>query len=1418
MCVCERLRDHLPGSDAEQAEAFVRQYYRWVAPDDLAERSELDVYGAALAHFDFARSARPARRRSASTTRSSRSTAGSRRTPPSRSSPTTCRSSSTPSTMELNRRGFGVHLIIHPVIAVRRDERRAACSRCSPAVAAGRQDAITESVLHAEVDRQTDPAELDGARSEHVERVIGEVRAAVEDWPAMRAQALDIAAELAERAPPPDRPRTRSPRPRRSSLARGPPLHLPRLPRLRPRATRAASCGCAAVPGHRPRHPAPGDGASASRRLRAPAAARCARWRASRYLLNLTKANSRATVHRPAYLDYVGVKRFDEEGNVVGERRFLGLYTHAAYHANPRDIPILRRKVDAVLERAGLPARQPRREGADRDPRAPTRATSCSRSPVDELFEIAMGILHLGERQRVRLFVRRDGFGRFVSCLVFVPRDRFNTDNRRRIERILREAFGAESIDYTTLRLSESVLVRMHYTSARPGGVLPDATPRELEARIVEATRSWDDDLAGRAGRGARRGARQRAVPPLRRGVPRRPTATTGSRARRSPTSQRIEALERRRRARRSRLYRPLEAAPGALRCKVFRARRAARRSSDMLPMFENTGRAGHRRAALRARAARRRRAAWIYDFGLQRDGGELDADAIRERFQDAFIARLARRGRERRLQPSGPARAADCARGHGAARGRALPAPGRHDLQRPLHRGRRCVAHPDVAALLVELFHARFDPRGRRARGRERARGAIEQRDRRGRRASTRTASCAASSRVIAGDAAHQLLPARRRGPSRTCRSSSTRRGCRWLPLPRPQFEIFVYSPRVEGVHLRGGTVARGGLRWSDRREDFRTEVLGPDEGADGQERGDRAGGREGRLRGQAPPATRRRCAEEGACYARSSAALLDITDNIVGGRGRAARRDVVRYDGDDPYLVVAADKGTATFSDIANGDRRSSTASGSATRSPRAARPATTTRRWASPRAAPGSRSSATSASSGMTSRPRTSPSSASATCRATCSATGCCSRAHIRLVGAFDHRHIFLDPDPDPARVASRSGSGCSSCRARRGPTTTCALISKGGGVFPRSAKSIPLSPEVRAVLGRRGGGADAERADPRDPARARRPVLERRHRHLRQGERARRTRTPATRPTTRARRRRELRCRVVGEGGNLGFTQRGRIEYAHGGGRVNTDAIDNSAGVDCSDHEVNIKILLDASVAEGDLTGKQRDALLAEMTDAVAASVLKNDYEQAETLTLAETQAPAMLDVHARFIRYLEARATSTASWRRCPPTTADRRAQAGRGLVLRARARGAARLRQDRPLPRAAGLRRPRGPVSRRRAPGATSPPPCPSASASAWRGTGCGARSSPPRSSTTCSTEAARRSPSACMRSRARRPPTSRARTRWPARCSGCARSGRRSRRSTTRSPPSCRWRCCSRAASWWSAGRAGCCATAGPR
>jgi glutamate dehydrogenase len=1208
--VCSRVREQLGSADADLAEAFARQLYRWVAVEDVVERDPLDLYGLALGHFNFARERAPG-------------------TPKVRVYNPHFEEHGWQSThtaveivtddmpflidsvsIELNRREFGVHLIIHPVLGVRRDDSGELLEILpQPPSETPEEGVIAESVIHAEVARQTDPAKLHELEL-HLERVIGEVRSAVEDWPAMRSQALDVASEL-----------RKGPSPADSDDVEEAAAFLEWL-----EAHNFTFLGYREYDEHGPDGPGLGI-------LREPMEGEGVGPALAPGLLTLTKANSRSTVHRPSYLDYVGVKRFDEDGRVIGERRFLGLYTHTAYRVSPADIPMLRRKVAAVLERGGFPPGSHNEKALleilDTYPRDELFQIS-----GEELFEVAMGILHLGERQRLRLFARRDPFGRFFSMLVFVPRDRFNTENRRRIEAILRNATSAASIDYTT-RVSESVLVRLHFQAYVEPGLMPEFDDREVEMMLVAATRSWADDLQEALvdELGEERGGEL-----FRRYGEAFPPAYRADWVARSALADilHIEDLPKHEGLGIS-LYRPLEAGPRMLRAKLFRAGRALT-LSDVLPLFENMGVevADERPYPIVPRDGD---GVWIYDFGLTYAGaGNLDAAGVRDSFQDAFVR--AWRGA---VENDGYNRLV-----LGAALTwreiTVLRSIGKYLRQARItfsdsYVGQALVAHPEIARLMVALFQARFDPRRTDRKDADEVAGRIEE--------AIDAVESLDQDQILRMflDVLRAMLRTNyfHTGPSEHAQHLSFKLDpseLRWLPQPRPRYEIFVYSPRTEGVHLRGGSVARGGIRWSDRREDFRTEVLGLMKAQMVKNAVIVPVGAKGGFVVKQPPARRDDLPEEVvACYQTFIRGLLDLTDDIDGGE-IVPHPGIVRYDGDDPYLVVAADKGTATFSDIANGIAiedgfwlGDAFASGGSTGYDHKKMGITARGAWESVKR------HFRELGSDIQSEDFTVVGIGDMA--GDVFGNGMLLSRHTRLVGAFNHRHVFIDPNPDPERSFEERK------RLFELPGSSWAdydpdAISAGGGVHERAAKSIKLSDEAREAL-----GIEDESLKPNELIQAllRAPVdllwnggigtyvKAGTESHADAGDKA----NDAVRVNAS-----ELRAQVIGEGGNLGVTQAGRVEFALEGGRVNTDAIDNSGGVDCSDREVNIKILLNAVVEAGDLTEKQRNSLLVEMTDAVAALVLKDNYEQAETLSLSEANATSMLDVHQRFLRFLETR--------------------------------------------------------------------------------------------------------------------------------------------------------------------------------
>ncbi len=1249
-----RVRERLEGDVADDVERFVRAYYANAAPDDLAGRSDMDVYGAAFAHWRLARLRRPGELKVHVYNPNVEEHGW--------ESPHTVVETVVADmpflvdsvTMEVTRHGSAMHLVARPIMRLRRDEE-------GRLLEVGAEDGQPESLIHVEIDRITDPAALERLRAD-LARVLGDVSAAVEDWQAMRAEVQEAIAELEQSPPPVPEEELAEAR----ALLQW--MHDDHFTFLGYReyeirteggedvlaSVEGTGLGILRVKGEQPH--------SLSFSQLTPEVRKLAR---EKTLLNLTKANSRATVHRPAYLDYVGVKRFDENGEVTSERRFLGLYTHTVYSASPWEIPVLRRKVQHVLERSGLlPGSHDHKamiEILETYPR-----DELFQITEDELLEIALGILHLGERRRVRLFVRRDVFGRFLSCLVFLPRERFNTENRRRIQEILQDAFGGESADYTT-RISESVLARLHYVVYTEPGSVPDYDVGEIEARLAAATRAWTDDLRDalvdhfgdeRAGELHERNGE----------------AFPGAYRDDFTARQAVHDIERIERLTSPddlglSLYAPLDSTVDQLAFKVVRSGRPIL-LSDVLPVLENMGVRISDERPYEVRPLGRD-PVWIYDFGLLHDlGADLHVDELRETFQDAF-ARVWRGEAENdgfnRLVLAARLTAREITILRAIAK--YLRQAGSTFSQSYMEDA--LADHPDLASGLVELFTLRLDP--------ARPDDADEQARVLQRRLAGIVDGVASldEDRILRGflKAVGAVLRTNyfqadndgRAKPYLSLKFDPTR--IPDLPDPRPMFEVFVYGTQVEAVHLRGGKVARGGIRWSDRREDFRTEVLGLMKAQSIKNAVIVPVGAKGGFVVKRPPAGDDRDAlraEVVECYRTFIRGLLDITDTIAAGE-IVPPRDVVRRDADDPYLVVAADKGTATFSDIANaisseygfwlGD---AFASGGSAGYDHKAMGITARGAWESVRrhfrelGVDVATTDFTVVGIGDMS--------------GDVFGNGMLLSRHIKLVAAFDHRHVFLDPDPDPERsFAERE-------RLFRLPGSSWAdydeaLISKGGGVFPRTAKSIPLSPEVRRAL-----GVDAETLTPGELIQAilRAPVdlfwnggigtyvKARAERHAEVGDRA----NDAVRVDAE-----DLRAKVVGEGGNLGFTQRGRVAFALGGGKIFMDAIDNSAGVDCSDHEVNIKILLDSIVADGDLTGKQRNGLLAEMTDEVATLILRDNYDQAQAIASSTAQASSMAEVHQRYMRSLEQAGVLSRELEDLPSIEAfEERAAAGGGLT------------------------------------------------------------------------------------------------------------------------------------------------------
>ncbi len=1253
--VCERIRDRLPADQIQPCEAFVRQYYQWVPAEDLADRNPLDLYGAAVAHWNLAQQRAPGEAKVRVYNPDFEQHGW--------QSPHTVIeivSDDMPFivdsvTMDLTRKGYGIHLVIHPVVRIRRDDEGHIADVVDPDT--DNSDTIPESILHAEVGREHDLGLLDELRRS-IETVLDQVRAAVEDWQAMRARAIALTEEI-DRQPPPVESATAD-----ETKAFLNWLANDNFTFLGYREYDLVEDGNDTL-----LKAVDGSGLGILRRTTNKAAKKLSpravvHGRQPQILL-LTKANSASPVHRPAYLDYIGIKKYADDGTVVGERRFLGLYTTTAYKATPRSIPIIRGKVEGVVQHAGFPPASHDRKALEEVLESHPR-NSLFQMSTEELFNVAIGILGLGERQRLRLFMWRDPLERFVECLVCIPRDRFNTENRERVGRILLDTLNGVALDWT-LQLSESRLARVHYIIRCGEEAAAEYEAATIEARLTQAVRAWTDDLrdALLEEHGEEDGTKlfkryERAFPPGYRSdwVARSAVADIARIEELAGTDEPITSL-----------YRPLEAPEGIVRLKMFSSGDVL--LSDVLPTLEHLG----------AKVADERpyditpadgKPAWIYDFGLQADAENLER--VRDLLHDAFLGVW--RGDLEDDGLNGLVLKATLT-GRQVSIVRAVA---RYLRQAGLgfseaYVERTVTGHPDIARLLVELFEARLNPDradneigDRIAKEIEDALDAVPSLDE-----DRIMRSFSSVVRAIVRTNAFQTAEDGNPHPYLSFKLDSAQIPV--LPLPRPQFEIFVYSPRVEAVHLRGGKVARGGIRWSDRPEDFRTEVLGLMKaqmvknalivpvGAKGGfvlKRAPTDGGREALTK------------EAIACYTTFLSGMLDVTDNIVEGEV-VPPKDVVRYDDDDPYLVVAADKGTATFSDIANDISKSHGF-------------------WLGDAFASGGSQGYDHKTMGITARGawesvkrhfrewgvdiQTTDFSVVGIgdMSGDVFGNGMLLSPHTRLVAAFNHMHVFIDPDPDPGRSFEERK------RLFEMPRSTWSdydesLISAGGGIYSRNAKSIKLSPQAREAL-----AIDTEKLAPNELIQA---LLEAPVDLLYNGgigtyvkastESQADVGDKANDPLRVDAR--DLRCRVVGEGGNLGFTQKARIEYAlnggpeHKGGRINADAIDNAAGVNCSDHEVNIKILLDGLVADGDMTFKQRNELLAEMTDAVAEQVLYGSYTQTEAMSLALAQAAPMVDVHARLIRHLEQHAGLNRALEFLPSDeTIDERKAAHQGLV------------------------------------------------------------------------------------------------------------------------------------------------------
>ncbi|WP_064059088.1 NAD-glutamate dehydrogenase [Prescottella equi] len=1178
----------------------------------------------------------------------------------------------------LGRLDASISEVVHPILGVRRDaDGMLEQILADVPIRDLPTDALAESWMHVQLHPATEDEILDELESS-IAAVLSDVGQVVADTDAMRGLQLAVAAELDVRAenPPPGRSadELRDCADLLRWLADG---HYTVL------GYRRYECG----DDHRTRRiQESGLGvlrseAHADEHVRIPLTVDIP----DRPLLVLTQGSAPATVHRSVYPYFVGVSILDDDGAIVGEHRFLGVFTVTAMHENVLEIPVIARRVRTAIERAGFGidsfSGQAMLEVVQSFPR-----TELFSIDADALLETMTAVLNIGLRRQIRLFMREDSFERFVSCLVYLPRDRYTTRVRLAMQQILLDELGGGLLDYTA-RVSEGDLAMLHVTIRKPPGSrdgrvdTSEANRLRIQGLLAEASRSWDDHFADAV-------AADPDVDP----------AVAAKYAAELPEAYKedfdaTEALVDISR------FEGLDAHSIDMRIHHDSPAPAWRWQfalyfvgdgislSHILPALHSLG-----VEVLDERPYAVRRPdglqCWLYEFGLAvpREllgdaaagiGADGPGEQLRDRLTEAFAAIWhgrceADRFNELVLRSGLDWRQVSVLRAYVKYLRQAGFAYSQGHIESVV------LAHPEVARLLVELFESMFDPDAASAQRSESLehdlRTAIDtvvslDVDRILRalfglvRATLRT-----NYFVQGADGLSREFLSLKFEPARIAE----------LPKPRPQFEVFVYSPEVEGVHLRFGPVARGGLRWSDRREDFRTEILGLAKAQAVKNAVIVPVGAKGGFVVKQPVAPtgdaavdRQAVRDQGvACYRKFISGLLDLTDNVdrVSGAVVPPAR-VVRRDGDDTYLVVAADKGTATFSDIANGVAADygfwlgdAFASGGSAGYDHKEMGITARGAWESVKrhfrelGIDVGTDDFTVAGIGDMS--------------GDVFGNGMLLSEHIRLVAAFDHRHIFLDPTPDAARSFAERRRMFALPRSSWDDYDR-ALISEGGGVYARTAKSVPVSPQVRAALGL---GDDVTELSPPDLVKA---VLQAPVDLLWNGGIGTYVKAASESDASVGDKSNDavrvlgadVRARVVGEGGNLGVTQLGRIEYALHGGKINTDAIDNSAGVDCSDHEVNIKILLDAVVSSGELPSADRDPLLASMTDEVARLVLADNIAQNDQLGMSRASAPQMLGVHRRLIATL---VTHHGLDRKLEalPTEAEfgRRAQAGGGLT------------------------------------------------------------------------------------------------------------------------------------------------------
>lgn len=1132
--------------------------------------------------------------------------------------------------MALNKMGITAHLLLHSPIGLTRDKQHKFTS--FEEADSQHQDLIKQTVFLIEVDRQTSKNALDDLTNELMS-VVNDVSLAVEDWQPMRSRLKAIIESFkTSKCPASAKEKKQS-----EKFLAWLNDHNFTLMGYRSYSAKGIEGDYRWVADNDTSLGLMKNSKTDRERVLSNIPASAREEALSSNPLMLTKTNSRSRVHRPAYLDYVGIKRFDDKGKVIGEDRFIGLYSASFYNSSATQLPVLQDKIDAISKLSGF---DPGSHGhkaflniIETYPR-----DELLQGSVKELAQIVLGIFQMQERGISRLFVRKDLFGRFLSCMVFVPRERYNTQLRKDTQALLKRSFGSEQdVEFTTY-FSESVYARTHYI-ARVKNNNAEYNVKDIEKNIIELNKTWNDRLAStiRSNHGEAKGKKleQRYANAFSSSYKECNLPSTAlvdiDKLELLNSEHTLDML----------FYRPQEenSDSKAVKLKLFHKNEPIHLSA-VLPMLENFGLRVIDESPFKV-SPTSGEVKWIMDFSmLHNTSNDMDMEQAQYLFQTAFSQVWSG------ALEDDPFNRLVLGAGLTGRNVTILRSYAKYMRQIGSSFSRDYIAntlanYPQIAERLVELFHQKFDPSVKRSNKKEEnllnvIKDQLENvsnldDDRIIRRYLDLLLATLRTNFYQKGDTgqekpyvSYKLLP--ELVPD--------------MPLPRPKFEIFVYSPRIEGVHLRGGKVARGGLRWSDRQEDFRTEILGLVKAQQVKNTVIVPVGAKGGFVCKSLPMDQGREAfqrEGQECYKIFIRSLLDITDNIVDGKV-VHPKDVVRLDEDDAYLVVAADKGTATFSDIANGISEEfnfwlgdAFASGGSIGYDHKKMGITAKGAWESVK------------------RHFREMGKDCQTTDFSCVAVGDMAgdvfgngmllSTHTKLICAFNHLHIFFDPSPNIETSYKERA------RLFENPSLSWddydrSIISKGGDIFSRAAKSIKLSPEMKKWLGTKqvsmtpnelihnvlkmpvdliwNGGIGTY-------------VKSSKESHAEVGDRA----NDDVRVNGH-----ELQAKIIGEGGNLGTTQLGRIEFAANGGRVNTDFIDNVGGVDCSDNEVNIKILLNSLVSAGDLTVKQRNELLYSMTDEVGELVIQDCYRQTESISISQLGGVGQLREQLRFIHGLE----------------------------------------------------------------------------------------------------------------------------------------------------------------------------------